>query len=294
MYHIPVLLHQSVDGLAIKPWGTYVDATFGGGGHAREILDRLDEGRLFGFDQDSDAAENIIDDERFVFINQNFRYLKNFLRMYQVTAVDGILADLGISSHQIDVGSRGFSTRIDGPLDMRMSKTQTLSAREVVNDYDEESLFRIFREYGEIRHPGCIVRAILANRPIETTEDLSDLLKHCFPANRQHKMLAMVFQALRIEVNEELSALREFLQQAHDLLLPGGRLAVISYHSLEDRLVKHFIRSGNFEGKQEKDFYGKPITPFMPVTRKPVTPSEEEIKVNSRSRSAKLRIGEKV
>ncbi len=294
MYHIPVLLQQSVDGLNIKPEGTYVDATFGGGGHSRAILKLLENGRLYGFDQDKDALQNSIEDPRFTFIGQNFRYLKNFLKLEQVMAVDGILADLGVSSHQIDDGERGFSTRLTGPLDMRMNANQPLSAREVVNNYDEEDLLRIFRDYGEIRNASCVVRAILQHRPIETTEQLTEAVIRCAAPNKQHKFLAMVFQAIRIEVNEELNALREFLEQSRDLLKPGGRMAIISYHSLEDRLVKYFIRTGNFEGKTVKDFYGRPIVTFRPITKRPIVPGEDEISSNSRARSAKLRIAEKL
>ncbi|MEJ2595806.1 MAG: 16S rRNA (cytosine(1402)-N(4))-methyltransferase RsmH [bacterium] len=294
MYHTPVLLQQSVDGLNIKPEGTYVDATYGGGGHSRAILKLLEDGRLYGFDQDLDAGQNSIEDPRFTFINQNFRYLKNFLKFEEVMAVDGILADLGISSHQINEGHRGFSTRLTGPLDMRMNANQPLSAREVVNNYEEEQLLQIFRDYGEIRNASCVVRAIEQHRPLETTEQLTEAVIRCAPPNKQHKFLAMVFQAIRIEVNEELQALREFLEQSRELLKPGGRLVVISYHSLEDRLVKYFIRTGNFEGKTVKDFYGRPIVTFRAITRKPVVPGEDEIASNSRARSAKLRIAEKL
>ena len=294
MYHTPVLLQQAVDGLRIRPGGVYVDATFGGGGHARAILDRMAEGKLYGFDQDKDASDNVIDDERFVFINQNFRYLKNFLKLYKVSAVDGILADLGVSSHQFDEGNRGFSTRYDGPLDMRMDPRQPVTAATVVNTYEEAQLLQVFREYGELSNARQVMRAVISGRPFETTGQLKDALNGCFPPAQENKFLARVFQAIRIEVNEELAALREFLLQALEMLARGGRLVVISYHSLEDRLVKNFIKAGNFEGNIEKDFYGKPQVPFSPVNRKPLIPDAGEISVNNRARSAKLKIAEKL
>ena len=294
MYHIPVLLQQSVDGLEIKPDGTYVDVTFGGGGHSKAILQKLGNGRLIGFDQDHDAANNVIDDERFTFINQNFRFMKNFLKLQGITEVDGILADLGVSSHQFDEGDRGFSTRIDGPLDMRMNPNQSVSAQTIVNTYDENKLYRVIREYGEIKNTNCVVHAIINNRPFQTTEQLSKVVSGCFPSAKLNKFLAMVFQAIRIEVNEELDILKDFLNQTSGLLKSGGRLVVISYHSLEDRLVKYFIKTGNFEGKLEKDFYGKPIVDFKAINSRPIVPDEREIETNSRARSAKLRIAEKL
>ncbi len=294
MYHIPVLLQQSVDGLEIKPYGTYVDVTFGGGGHSKAILQKLGNGRLIGFDQDHDAANNVIDDERFTFINQNFRFMKNFLKLQGISEVDGILADLGVSSHQFDEGVRGFSTRTEGPLDMRMNPNQSVSAQTIVNTYDENQLYRLMREYGEIKNTNCVVHAIINNRPFQTTEQLSKVVSGCFPSAKLNKFLAMVFQAIRIEVNEELDILKDFLTQTSGLLKSGGRLVVISYHSLEDRLVKHFIKTGNFEGKLEKDFYGKPIVEFKAISSRPIVPDEKEIETNSRARSAKLRIAEKL
>ena len=297
MYHIPVLLQESVDGLNIKPGGVYVDATFGGGGHSREILRRLDNGRLFAFDQDSDALQNVPDDDRFVLIRSNFRFLKNFLRYHDALPADGILADLGISSHQINVPERGFSSRFDAPLDMRMDKDQELTAADVVNDYKEEELTRLFRKYGEIKNSGCVSRAIIRAREekkIKTTFQLVEAVRSCFPPVRLNKSMAKVFQALRIEVNDELAALEEFLLQTPGVLKAGGRLVVIAYHSLEDRLVKNFMKSGNLEGKVEKDFYGNPVLTFKVLTGKPIVPGEKEIQDNKRARSAKLRIAEKI
>jgi 16S rRNA (cytosine1402-N4)-methyltransferase len=294
MYHIPVLLQESIQGLEIKPDGTYVDVTFGGGGHSRAILDKLKDGRLIAFDQDKDAESNIPDHIQFTFIRQNFRYMKNFLKLEGITQVDGILADLGVSSHQFDLNSRGFSTRLEGPLDMRMNPDQSTHAGTVINTYDEDRLYRIFREYGEIKNANCVVGRIIENRPIETTEQLSMAVKDCFPSTKLNKFLAMVFQAIRIEVNQELQALQAFLKQTSDVLKSGGRLVVISYHSLEDRLVKHFMKTGNFEGKLEKDFYGKPMVDFRMITGRPIVPGPLEIEENSRARSAKLRIAEKI
>ena len=296
MYHIPVLLQQSVDGLNIKPGGTYVDVTFGGGGHATAILDKLENGRLIAFDQDLDAQANVINDDRFLLVNQNFRHLKNFLRLHDAFPVDGILADLGVSSHQFDVPERGFSSRLDAPLDMRMSKHLEKTAAIIINNYSLEELIAVFKKYGELRQSHRITKAILQKRqfdPIETTWQLSETVEHCFPPNKRNKFLAMVFQALRIEVNDELSALEELLLQTTDVLVKGGRLVVISYHSLEDRLVKNFIRTGNLEGNLEKDFYGNPLTPFRAITSKPIVPNELEIAENNRARSAKLRIAGK-
>ena len=297
MYHIPVLLQKSIDGLNIKPNGIYVDVTFGGGGHARAILDQLENGHLFAFDQDKDAQVNTLDDDRFTLINQNFRYFKNFLRLHKVTEVDGVLADLGVSSHQFDEADRGFSTRLDGPLDMRMTQFQTKSAKDVVNDYPEEDLQKVFREYGEIKNSRCTAKVIVEERqlnPIKTTAQLAEIVEKCFPPTKRNKFLAMVFQALRIEVNDEMAALSEFLLQTGDVIKTGGRLVVISYHSLEDRPVKNFIRTGNLDGKLEKDFYGNPITIFKSINSRPIVADEEEININSRARSAKLRIAEKL
>ncbi len=297
MYHNPVLLHKSVGGLNIHPNGVYVDATFGGGGHARAILKQLDaEGRLVAFDQDAEAEANKPDDKRLIFVNQNFRYLKNFLRLYGMLPVDGILADLGVSSHQFDKAERGFSTRFDGPLDMRMGKHVNLTAAEVVNTYSEDELNRIFRLYGEIKNSRCMAKLICARRKekvFETTFELEAAVEKCIPPTRKNKMLAMLFQAIRIEVNQEMEALKAFLEQAADVLKPNGRLVVISYHSLEDRLVKNFIKAGNFEGKIKKDFFGNDLIDFKPVVNKAITPDAEEIVQNSRARSAKLRIAEK-
>ncbi len=297
MYHIPVMLNESIEGLYVKPEGTYVDATFGGGGHSREILRQLENGRLFAFDQDSDVLQNVPDDDRFVLIKSNFRFLKNFLRFHDALPVDGILADLGISSHQIDVADRGFSSRFDAPLDMRMDRDQELTAADIVNEYDERDLTRLFKKFGEIKNSGCVSRGIIRAREtkkIRTTVQLAEAVRSCFPPAKFNKSMAKVFQALRIEVNDELGALEEFLLQTPDVLKQGGRLVVIAYHSLEDRLVKNFMRSGNLEGKVEKDFYGNPKLIFKVLTGKPVVPGEEEIKSNNRARSAKLRIAEKI
>lgn len=297
MYHNPVLLHESILGLNILPDGIYVDTTFGGGGHTRAILKKMEGGKHFAFDQDKDALANSPDDEKFILINQNFRYLKNFLRLHSITEVDGILADLGVSSHQFDTGERGFSTRFDAPLDMRMNQLQQLDAAAVVNTYSLRDLTNLFRNYGELKNAFQITKAILTAReiePIKTTEQLCNIIEKNFPAHSKNKFLAMVFQALRIEVNDEMTALQEMLLQAKDVLKPGGRLVVISYHSLEDRPVKNLIRTGNFEGKLEKDFYGNPIVPFKSINRKPIIPTEKEIAQNNRARSAKLRIAEKI
>lgn len=297
MYHIPVLLNQCIDGLDIKPDGIYVDVTFGGGGHSNEILKNLSSGRLIAFDQDNDALENIPDDERFVLVNQNFRYLVNFLRLHNALPVDGILADLGVSSHQIDIAERGFSSRFEGELDMRMNRNQSQTAADIVNNYSFDELNLVLRKYGELKNSGKIAKAILKTREenrIKTTTELTAAIEHCFPANKRSKNLAMIFQALRIEVNDELKALEEFLIQASEVLKPGGRLVVMSYHSLEDRLVKNFIKTGNLEGDLKKDFYGKPQLTFKSITRKPIVADEIEINKNNRSRSAKLRIGEKI
>ena len=292
-YHNPVLLHESVDALAIKPNGVYVDVTFGGGGHSREILKRLGkDGKLFGFDQDADALENRIDDERFELIPQNFRYISRFLRFYGVKKVDGILADLGVSSHQFDEAKRGFSTRFEGDLDMRMNQKSKKSAREIINKYTEEKLAEILFLYGELRNSRKIAREIVHQRSgkaIETSFQLKEVLQPFLPKGREHKILAQIYQAIRIEVNEELEVLKEFLQQVPSLLKEEGRLSVISYHSLEDRLVKRFIRTGLFDGEPEKDVFGNTNEPLKNVG-KLIIPSKEEIKINNRARSAKLRI----
>lgn len=296
-YHKPVLLHEAVDGLNIKEDGVYVDVTFGGGGHSKEILNRLgSKGKLFGFDQDEDAKQNALEDERFALIPQNFRYIKRFLKFYGVQQVDGILGDFGVSSHQFDVPERGFSTRFDANLDMRMSKQNTLSAYDVVNTYEQGELRRVFGLYGELKNAGSIAAAIVekrAEQPIMTTEELKDGLRKFLPPYRENKILAQLYQAIRIEVNQEVAVLREFLLQTPELVKKGGRLSLISYHSLEDRLVKRFIRSGKFEGEVEKDFYGNPLVPFKKISGL-IVPSKEEIEVNSRARSAKLRIAEKL
>lgn len=292
-YHNPVLLHESVDALAIKPNGVYVDVTFGGGGHSREILKRLGkDGKLFGFDQDADALANSIDDERFELIPQNFRYISRFLRFYGVKKVDGILADLGVSSHQFDEAKRGFSTRFEGDLDMRMNQKSKKSAREIINNYTEEKLAEILFLYGELRNSRKIAREIVHQRSgkaIETSFQLKEVLQPFLPKGREHKILAQIYQAIRIEVNEELEVLKEFLQQVPSLLKEEGRLSVISYHSLEDRLVKRFIRTGLFDGEPEKDVFGNTNEPLKNVG-KLIIPSKEEIKINNRARSAKLRI----
>ena len=295
-YHKPVLLKESVEGLDIQKDGTYVDATFGGGGHSREILKRLGpEGKLVAFDQDEDALANAPEDPRFQLLQENFRYIRRFLKFYGIKKVDGILADFGVSSHQFDSPHRGFSTRFDSALDMRMSRTTYRSAQDVINSCTQDELRKLFLEYGELRNAGAIARVLVEKRkekPIGTTGELVDTIRHLAPRGKENKMMAQVFQALRIEVNQEIAAIREFLEQTTELLEPGGRLSVISYHSLEDRLVKRFIRSGNFEGVIEKDFYGNPITPFTAVG-KLVVPDEDEIRKNSRARSARLRIAEK-
>lgn len=296
-YHMPVLLNESIEGLNITPEGIYVDLTFGGGGHSRAIMEHLGkDGRLLAFDQDEDALANAIDDNRFTLIHENFKYLKNFLRIHNVRSVDGILADLGVSSHQFDVAERGFSSRFEGQLDLRMDRRQEFSAHTLVNEYEEDELARVFRLYGELPNYKQIARAICqrrASNPIETTFDLRESIQRHLPRNKENKFLAMVFQAIRIEVNGEMEALRSMLEQTAEILKPGGRLVVISYHSLEDRLVKNWMRSGNFDGDIEKDFFGNPITPFIPVSRKAITPTTEELNTNNRSRSAKLRVAEK-
>jgi 16S rRNA (cytosine1402-N4)-methyltransferase len=295
-YHNPVLLKQTVDGLNINPEGVYVDVTFGGGGHSREILKRLGaNGKLFGFDQDEDAQANILEDERFVLIPENFRYIKRFIRFYGIKNVDGILADLGVSSHQFDVPERGFSTRFEADLDMRMSKKNEVNAFKVVNYYDEANLKRVFLDYGELKTAPALARTILEARemqPIKTTEELKQVLHRFLPEQFKNKILAQIYQAIRIEVNQEMEVLKEFLEQALEILKPEGRLSVISYHSLEDRLVKRFMKNGLFEGEPERDFFGNFSVPFK-LIGKMIIPSDAEIKENSRARSAKLRIAEK-
>ena len=295
-YHIPVLLKESVEGLNIKPDGIYVDATFGGGGHSREILKHLNEnGRLYAFDQDADAVQNKIDDSRFTLIEGNFANMRNYLRLEGIKEVDGILADLGISSHQINQPGRGFSTRYDEKLDMRMDRNAGLSAYEVVNQYDEKQLRMIFSQYGDLKNAATLAKSIVKARslkPIKTTGELNEIVSKHFPKLKINKFLAKLYQAIRIEVNGESDALKKMLQQAALLIKPGGRLSVISYHSLEDRLVKRFIRNGLFEGEPEKDFYGNITVPFKKVG-KLITPSTEEIARNPRARSAKLRIAER-
>lgn len=290
------MLKESINGLEINAKGDYVDVTFGGGGHSREIFSRLDTGRLFAFDQDQDAAANIIHNDRFIFIRHNFKYLRNFLKYYQVDKVDGILADLGVSSHDFDVAERGFSFRFEGDLDMRMNRDSALTAATVVNTYTEEQLRKIFREYGEIDNAGRLAREVVSVRnikPIETIEQFRAAIASCTPKFQESKYLAKVFQALRIETNREMEVLHDFLEQSIELLKPGGRLVVITYHSLEDRMVKNFIRSGDSTGKQEQDFFGNVDSPLVAINRKVIVPEEAEIEMNPRARSAKLRIAEK-
>jgi 16S rRNA (cytosine1402-N4)-methyltransferase len=297
MYHKPVLLHESVEGLQVQPDGMYADVTFGGGGHSRAIIQKLgSNGKLFGFDQDADAQANIISDSRFVFIPQNFQYLKNFIRLNGAKQLDGVLADLGVSSHQFDVAEKGFSTRFDGRLDMRMDQQQELTAENVINTYDQQQLTDIFRKYGELQQAWQLAGAIVSarqNAPVRTTAELRKAVDHMLPRSRENKVLAQLFQALRIEVNQEMAVLEKFLGQCAEVIKPGGRLVVISYHSLEDRLVKNFMRAGNANGTIEKDFFGNILTPWELVSRKPIIPSEEEINDNSRARSAKLRIAQR-
>ena len=297
-YHVPVLLNESIDGLNIKSDGIYVDVTFGGGGHSREILRRLGpKGRLYGFDQDSDAEGNIPDDERFTFVRSNFRYLKNWMRYYGVDHIDGLLADLGVSSHHFDDETRGFSFRFDAPLDMRMNKRAGTTAAEILNNYDEEQLADIFYIYGELKNARKIAATIAKTRnekKIETTGDLMNATEKLFLREREKKEMAKMFQALRIEVNHEMDALKEMLNGAMDTLCEGGRLSVITYHSLEDRIVKNMMKAGNVEGKVKQDFFGRIEAPFRLVNNKVIVPSDEEQQQNPRSRSAKLRIAEKI
>ncbi len=296
MYHKPVMLKECIEGLMLREGGIYVDVTFGGGGHSREILKQMDGGRLIAFDRDPDAIGNIIDDDRFLLINADYRHIRNYLRLHDAIPCDGILADLGISSHQIDVSERGFSTRQDGTLDMRMDHRTALTAARVVNSYPEEELAGIFREYGEIRHASRLARAIVKARaagPIDTTAALRGVVIGQAPRGQENKFLAQVFQAIRIEVNRELKSLETLLESSLDVLRPGGRMVVISYHSLEDRMVKNFFRTGNINGSQEQDFYGNIKAAVKAVTKKPLLAGRQELGANPRARSAKLRIGEK-
>ena len=297
-YHIPVMLQECIDALSVNPNGVYVDVTFGGGGHSKEILKHLGpKGRLIAFDQDPDAIENIINDSRFTLIHQNFRFLKNYLRLEGVKQVDGILADLGVSSHQFDAADRGFSIRFEADLDMRMDQVSELDAREVLNKFSEEDLHRIFGMYGEIQNAKTLAKTIVTarlNKEIRTVNELKQVIRKVVPKGKEHKYHAQVFQALRIEVNKELEALQEFLLESVSVLKAGGRLVVMSYHSLEDRLVKNFFNKGKFRGEVEKDFFGNEVKPFHVISRKAITASEEELALNNRSRSAKLRIAEKI
>ena len=295
-YHNPVLLKETVDGLNIRPDGIYVDVTFGGGGHSREIMSRLGEGgKLFGFDQDLDALKNAIDDERFMLINENFRFIKRFLRFHGIKQVDGILADLGVSSHQFDVAERGFSTRFEAELDMRMNQKGEISAYNVINEYDEQEISRVLFNYGELKNARAMANVIVLARqeaPIKNSEQIKQILARFLPGHKSNKILAQIYQAIRIEVNQEMDVLKEFLEQSLEILKPGGRLSVISYHSLEDRLVKRFVKNGMFEGEPERDFFGNFEVPFKTI-EKLIVPSDEEIALNNRARSAKLRVAEK-
>ncbi len=297
IYHDPVLLNACIEGLRINPSGTYVDVTFGGGGHSREILKHLGpDGKLFAFDQDNDAAANAPDDDRFTLIPHNFKFIKNYLKLYRAIPVDGILADLGVSSHQFDEAGRGFSIRFDANLDMRMNVLQGMTAQKLLETYSEEELRRIFKEYGELSEAGKLAKHLInvrSDRPIKTTQQLMDLIRPFMRRGQEHTFAAQVFQSIRIEVNDELESLKQMLLQTSEVLSPGGRLVVMSYHSLEDRLVKNFLRSGKFEGEVEKDLFGNSKLPFKGITRKPIRPDAEEIHRNNRSRSAILRIGEK-
>jgi 16S rRNA (cytosine1402-N4)-methyltransferase len=296
MYHNPVMLDECLKGLNINPEGTYADVTFGGGGHSRAILDQLTTGHLYAFDQDEDAAKNAFDDPRFTFIPQNFRYFKNFIQLYHGGQLDGVIADLGVSSHQFDTPEKGFSTRFDGQLDMRMSQSTPNDAATLVNTYSLDDLTSILSLYGEVQQARLVASDIVMARdmePIETTAQLKAAVQKRLPKGKENKVLAQIFQALRIEVNQEMDALTAFLNQCPDVLKSGGRIVVMSYHSLEDRLVKNFFKTGNAEGKEVKDFFGNLLTPYQIITRKPIVPSEEEVERNSRARSAKLRIAER-
>ncbi len=296
MYHNPVMLEECMKGLNIKSDGLYVDVTFGGGGHSRRILEQLDGGHLYAFDQDADAAKNAFDDPRFTFIPQNFRYMKNFVQLHARSKVDGIIADLGVSSYQFDTPEKGFSTRFEGRLDMRMNQNAPVDAANIVNSYEVGSLASVFSRYGELKNALALARDIdnaRSIRPLETTTDLKEAVAPHLQKGAENKMLAQIFQALRIEVNKEMEVLEAFLAQCADVLKPGGRLVVMSYHSLEDRLVKNFMRSGNASGEVEKDFFGNQLTPYLLITHKPIVPTDEELAANSRARSAKLRVAER-
>ena len=296
MYHVPALLNECINGLNIQPGGVYVDVTFGGGGHSLEILKNLGDGRLVVFDQDITAAENVPDDPRILFLNQNFRFLRNNLKFAGIGTIDGLIADLGVSFHQFDEPERGFSFRFDTPLDMRMNQSSGRTAAEILNSYSATELANVLRQYGELRNAGRIAETLVATRessPFTLTSDLVEAVKAFVPKKTENKFLAQLFQSLRIEVNREMESLKEMLEQALEMLKPGGRLVVMTYHSLEDRLVKNFFRTGNFEGIGDKDFYGNITTPFILVNRKVIVPGDEEIGRNSRARSAKLRIAEK-
>lgn len=297
MYHTPVLLEKSIEGLCVKPNGLYADVTFGGGGHSRKILEVIQSGHLFAFDQDADAAKNVFNNKKFTFIPQNFRFFKNFIRLHTSEKIDGILADLGVSSYQFDTPERGFSTRFDSKLDMRMDQLNPLDASMVINTYDHASLTKVLSVYGEVQNAHLVASDIIQVRnirEIETTGALKEAVKRFMPRGKENKVLAQIFQALRIEVNQEMTVLEQFLSQCADMLKPGGRLVVISYHSLEDRLVKNFMKTGNASGELEKDFFGNSMSPYKLVTRKPIVPTEEEIKQNGRARSARLRIAERI
>jgi len=296
-YHKSVLLNESIDGLDIKPDGIYVDITFGGGGHSRELLKHLNKGRLLAFDQDTEAEKNIIHDDRFIFIKQNFRFLRNFLKYYKIEKVDGILADLGVSSHHFDDAERGFSYRFEGELDMRMNRNAEFSAKDVLNNYPGKRLTQVFSEFGEITNAYKIASLIVKYRvqqPVVTIQKFLEIISPCIPVKNENQYIAKVFQAIRIEVNKEIVNLKKMLSQTSDVIRKDGRLVVITYHSLEDRIVKNFIRTGNFEGKLAKDFYGNVITPFKAVNKNVIVPTEEELHRNSRARSAKLRVASKV
>ncbi len=296
-YHIPVLLNESIEGLNINPEGTYVDVTYGGGGHSKEILKKLTKGKLIAFDQDKDAVLNVINDQRLLFVNHNFRYLKNFLRYYNIGQVDGLFADLGVSSHHFDVAGRGFSYRFDGELDMRMNQNSSITAKHVLNIYHEKQLYNIFKLYGEISNTLKLVNTIVNYRKtneIKTINQFKEIISDCMPKNRENKYLSKVFQALRIEVNGEVDSLKDLLMQSGDVIKKDGRLVVITYHSIEDRLVKNYIKKGKFEGEVEKDFYGNFKVLFKAVNKKVIVPNENEIENNVRARSAKLRIAQRV
>lgn len=297
MYHQPVLLKESIEGLKIKDGGIYVDATYGGGGHSGEILKHIGKGSLIAFDQDQDALKNKQEDDRLTLINQNFRFMRNFLKLYRAVPADGILADLGISSHQIDEPERGFSLRYEAALDLRMNQKKNLTAADVINEYPGNKLKEIFFKYGELDNSNRIVAELELARTkekIKTTQQLQEVTKKCAPRGLENKFYAKLFQALRIEVNDELGSLEDLLKQSVELLKPGGRLVIISYHSLEDRLVKNFMKSGNFDGEVTKDFFGNPFSYFKLINRKPIVPGEDEVNRNSRARSAKLRIAERI